>query len=214
MKISTCFILLILTSLTFSCEQRTTDVKVSDDERDTVRDTVVIRESSPQQPPVNNGNKQPSASISYTLSRSTAGNVSLGMDANRLQQIFGADNVRKNTITNEGIPSEVIDIYHDGSHILRIDADCPNPCRIQRITVMNSRFRTNEGIGIGSTVGELKNHYKIDRVLLGEGRVYARVESLNASFRLNTSKINIDITRPLDISRLPDNMEIEGLLFS
>lgn len=58
---------------------------------------------------------------------------------------------------------------------------------VWRIAVTNPNVRTEKGIGVGSSVGELRSHYAIAGVGSGEGRVFVRVDELSASFELDRS---------------------------
>lgn len=62
-----------------------------------------------------------------------------------------------------------------------------NQLVVTRIHVIDPGLRTRDGIGVGSTFGELRSRYRIDWVGSGEGSVIARVEELAISFQLDTS---------------------------
>ena len=45
-------------------------------------------------------------------------------------------------------------------------------------TVYNRHFRTAHGVGIGSTLGNLRRHHKVDRIIYNEGIMSAFVPEL------------------------------------
>jgi len=76
-----------------------------------------------------------------------------------------------------------------------------------------SGARTKEGIGIGSTFGELGSKYTIDWIGSGEGSVFARVETLAISFELdNTGPTRLSAVR--DPAKVPLDVRIVGMLLT
>jgi hypothetical protein len=70
------------------------------------------------------------------------------------------------------------------------------PCPIfsaWRIVVHDPRFRTREGLGVGSTLGEVRRHYTL-QVVQGEGAFAAVVPSANLAFMLDA------VDKPRDAS--------------
>ena len=58
---------------------------------------------------------------------------------------------------------------------------------VTRIHVLDPAVRTKQGIGVGSTYGDLRAAYRVDWVGSGEGRFFARVEELAISVELDMS---------------------------
>ncbi len=56
---------------------------------------------------------------------------------------------------------------------------------ISRVQVYDLRFRTDKGIGVGSTLGYIRKNYKIDSIDFGEGSLYAWVKQIGMSFALD-----------------------------
>jgi hypothetical protein len=62
-----------------------------------------------------------------------------------------------------------------------------NDLVVWRIAVTNPNLRTEKGIGVGSSIAQLRSAYRTTGIGSGEGRVFVMVEELAASFELDTS---------------------------
>jgi hypothetical protein len=53
--------------------------------------------------------------------------------------------------------------------------------RIGRVRVFDPRFKTSDGLGVGSTLGQVRAHHRV-QVGFGAGSVYGYVQELPMSF--------------------------------
>ncbi|MBN1626925.1 MAG: hypothetical protein JW944_10410, partial [Deltaproteobacteria bacterium] len=122
-----------------------------------------------------------------------AGDIEIGMQVEEVYQIVGNDNTKLTDLFREDMFEPVMEIYYEGIQSSRkpslvAEISPPGPLihtyTIGRINVYDQKFSTKEGIGVGSTLGDLKKLYKVDQIGYGEGTVYALVESLCMSFEL------------------------------
>ena len=127
---------------------------------------------------------------SWVVERARVGPVSIGAEADAIYSTF-RERAKLIDLKLEGHLSPALEIKQFGSQLaaslVAEIAPANNRLVVTRINVLDPSLRTKEGIGIGSTFEELRSRYRIDWVGSGEGRVFARVEELAASFQLDTS---------------------------
>jgi hypothetical protein len=88
-----------------------------------------------------------------------------------------------------------------------------NELVVWRIAVTNPNVRTDKGIGVGSTVDQLRSSYRVTGVGSGEGAVFVMVAELSASFKLDTSRPGSDqLWRIRDPQRVPGAVRIVSVL--
>jgi hypothetical protein len=134
------------------------------------------------------GAEQPSGD-DFLLATGRAGRVELGTSVDEIYAIFGRENVRLVDAFKEGMFSPALQITLPGAAINPgIVTDIREwPCgefSVWGIEVRDPRFRTKDGVGIGSTEGELKRSYSF-RITEAEGAHAAMVDALKMSFSLS-----------------------------
>ena len=137
----------------------------------------------------------------FLLKNGGIDNITVGMSVDELYSIVGKSN------------TEIVDLYLEGLFSPAIEVETPNiicelDCgNIWRIRVQDRGARTIEGIGIGSTMKELKNVYTDIKILKGEGDIFAYVDEIKTSFALDT----IEINNP-DLEAIPETAKVKWVL--
>jgi hypothetical protein len=112
-------------------------------------------------------------SSEFLVSEGKAGSVEVGMSVDEILQAFGRERVRVVDLKKEGHFSPAIEIDLPGSGVRApIVADITvGPCggfSLSEISVKDPRFRTTDGLGVGSTLAELQRRRPV-RVSREEG---------------------------------------------
>ena len=86
---------------------------------------------------------------------------------------------------------------------------------LTRAIVYSRIFRTAHGIGVGSTLGDLRQHYKVKDIGYGEGVMSAYVPELEMGFGLDIGSARNPIPeewwKSKDRSLIPNDTQIESI---
>jgi hypothetical protein len=133
----------------------------------------------------------------FELQKGKAGPVELGQTVDQLYAPFGRDNVQLVDLFLEGLFSPAVQIRIPGAEsqpalVARIREWPCAEFSVWGITVRDRRFRTKDGFGVGSQLGELRKRYTAE-VGWGEGERIAHVAALGMTFMLDDSAESTDL---------------------
>jgi len=148
------------------------------------------------------------------LESGKAGPFEVGATVEEIYNLVGRDHVRLVDLFNEGMFTPALAIQAPGSNTEpTIVAHIREwPCAqfsVSGIEVYDRRFRTREGLGIRSTLGELRRHYKV-KIMRGEGGESAFVQSMNLSFALDAVDAPTDLSKVKSVWIAPQPQEVRN----
>jgi hypothetical protein len=162
------------------------------------------------------------ANKDLTMARGRVGEIKLGMSSNDIYAAFGKKLTRLVDLQLEGMSSPAIELFKTEAQrdnpeiIFELDHD-----KVYRIQVHSRQYRTDKGIGVGSTFEDLKRVYGVKhpkQIIWGEEGFYgAVVRELGMSFSLDINKTmkpaQIDnFNQTSDPGRIPDETKIDSIL--
>lgn len=142
------------------------------------------------------------------LSLHKVGGLTIDMTANEIYDLVGKENTTLVDLYLEGMysPAIVLTDSKRTASSLVIEIVCD---KVWRMNVHDPSYKTNSGIGVGSTFGDLKKHHKVSSIEIGEGNVFAYVQELDMSFCLNYSK---EIPENLKVGDIADGVKVLKIL--
>ena len=134
---------------------------------------------------------------SLRLAPDAAGRIRVGMKVSDIQKLFGRDSVQLIDWNREGHFDPALAIALPGAPVSPAiiapvrEWPCPAEYSVQRLLILDPRFRTPQGLGVGSTLGKLREQYAI-RLSHEEG-AHAWVESIRTNFQLENGSGRDDV---------------------
>lgn len=151
-----------------------------------------------------------------SLGREKAGLAEINMPIDKLDSVFGSTHVKKSSFEAEGQNYEAYFVYKNSADTpsLRLEGLCNDACKVWRIKVLDNDYRTETGLGIGSTVKEIKSYHIIDWVGNAEATPGLRIDRLGITFQLDSATIPTSIRSTLAIENLPDTAKVKSILIT
>lgn len=153
----------------------------------------------------------------FTLVTGYAGAIGVGKPINSLYQRFGNQSVADGEEFFAGRTYPVVRAYEKGNGLPALTVFFANSKQgqdkvISAIRVYDSRYKTASGIGVGATLGELKNSEKISSIQYTDS-LYAIVRDTKMRYELDISSdaMPLDWLSGGDTSTLPDSMKIRSI---
>lgn len=154
----------------------------------------------------------------FTLSEGKAGPIKTGMTINELYGEIGQDNSKLVDKFYEGYFSPSMEVYLSGNSVGPSLETEIRPQGVNfvvgRINVLDSRFRTDREVGVGSTLGEIRKTYHVDWIDYGEGTLFARVEEIGMSFQLDYGNPPAEWQQTHDQTLIPDSAKVVAVFLA
>ncbi|CAA9237760.1 MAG: hypothetical protein AVDCRST_MAG95-1295 [uncultured Adhaeribacter sp.] len=155
------------------------------------------------------------ASAEWRIGKSRVGPIRVGMAVNTLLKTIPAEILKEVPITREGRGNRAYEIRRQAAAdqpSLLVEETCEPICKVWRIHVQDPAFKTKEGLGVGSTLAEVKKHYKISYLGAGETEIVAIADEAKITFLLDVSKVSPAQVPRLNVNNTPGHTPVIGLL--
>lgn len=157
---------------------------------------------------------------SFLIARNQVGPIKRGMTVKQLRALLPEDRVKK-LASREELSSETADnyyIYGDSTQLLFIvspQRKNDETSRISRVIVKDNRFNTGSGIGLHSTVGEIREAYPESEIVPSVDDIVLYVRELDANFEIDDTDLSPAIwnstTGKIEIDSIPPATDITDL---
>ena len=123
--------------------------------------------------------------------------------------------VKKEKMQLEGESYDIYNVYEKGQKIYSIEPYFNKPGFIDRIWIYGSKFKTEKGIGVGSTLAEIKSKYHVESISTeGEGGLQILVKEISVAFIMDNSKLPKDWWEKTDTKEIPESLPIEEIIIN
>ncbi|MCK4233308.1 hypothetical protein KAX75_02700 [candidate division WOR-3 bacterium] len=161
----------------------------------------------------------------FLLSKNKAGRIEIGMTIDNLYSKYNKKLTKLVDLYLEGMFSPALEIYlskeegeeNKPSLVAEIgfnSQSSKNEFIVSRINVYDNAFKTEKGVGVGSTLGELRNAHQVNWIEFGESGLIARVNELEMSFVLFLINIPEQWYLTRDMELIPDSVKILSVLMN
>lgn len=121
--------------------------------------------------------------------------------------------VKKETKNMEGYEYVFYKVYQDEQLIYEVEPACAEMnCQVYRIFIYGEMFKTEAGVGVGSTIGDIRKHYHIKECFDGEGQIGIHVDGFDFTFLIGFNEIPGEWWNDRDYNKLDDNIKIEMIV--
>ena len=138
--------------------------------------------------------------------RLTAGGIGAVRLGARLADVAAACTVRDTALELEGTPERAHVVEIGGGRVVAVTSGTADTS-VVRIDVADPAFRTENGAGVGQTLGDLRRAHGRICALAGEGRMVVQAASLPGISFSTAAAVTPAATR--DPAALPDSVRIE-----
>lgn len=156
------------------------------------------------------------APANFVVEKGHAGDIKVGMPIEQVRQNVTDGTVVQDTMLNqEGQQSTAYLLHTSGQGKgLLIEQLCEPDCKVWRINVLSTDYKTPKGVGVGSKYSEIKQAYPIANVALEEGNFVAVSEEAGMSFELDDTQLPQDAKNMgrYNPENIPDNTLVKRVI--
>jgi hypothetical protein len=155
-----------------------------------------------------------SADGDFLLSKGKAGPIHTGMEVDTLYTKVNRKLTKLVDLQYEGFFVPALEIYLDKDEKTKpsLVAVVAPGFVVSSITVYDPRFKTEKGVGVGSTLGEIRKKYKVDWIAYCEGPLCARVNEIGMTFALDFFKVSREWDKTRKQALIPDSARVTWIL--
>jgi hypothetical protein len=158
----------------------------------------------------------PETLAQYDLVPGRAGQITINLPSDSLKKIVPAQNLKVSQRELEGEKYTAYEIRNAkaGNQLLMLaEESCAHDsCKIFRIRILSPKFKTKEGIRVGSAFSEVKKAYQFSYVGLGETDFVALSENQRMAFTLDISKFPPKPLYKMKAGDIPDSTVVTSIL--
>lgn len=150
----------------------------------------------------------------WVIGEEHIGKIVVNMDENDLYSIFPKEQIKVIHKTSGASEYSVIQITLQGENkvALELETMCIDICLISIVELYSTKFKTVEGIGVGSKIGDVRNKYTITSVMGGDNCFLVYTDDLpHIGFAVKVTNEKPRFAEEFLPSIIPDDAIIEWI---
>ncbi len=154
----------------------------------------------------------------FVISSDRVGLLDMNTAAHELEDLYQADSVVRDTLElSLGIGNGKMRIYEKGGkHLLTVTPGNDSLQLVKHVLIADPRFKTEKGIGLSSTFGDIKKEYPIQKVVTSLNNVVVFIKESDIYFTIDKKELPAHLrytkTRPIEMVEIPDQAKIKYLM--
>lgn len=149
---------------------------------------------------------------SQIIKNDSVDDVTLGMEISEfLKTKSPVYEIKEETISLEGDDFPIFNVYENSALIYAVEPD-EKVEKVWRVWIYGRKFKTDSGIGVGNTLGDLRNNYTITDMSTAEGSIVILVNEIEVAFDLKVSQVDIEWWKEMRLEDLEDNIQIDLII--
>lgn len=150
----------------------------------------------------------------FVIAKERVGNVKIGMPiAQMREQVPAGYTIADTTLTQEGMQATAYLLHPQNQDKgILVEQICDTDCKVWRINVKSSDYKTPKGIGVGSKYGEVQDLYPISTVTLADGGLVAVAKEGGITFVLDQSQLPRERLATFTPATIPANTIVKSIL--
>ena len=134
----------------------------------------------------------------------------------QLDSIFANDSIIRDTSRLKMGSGGSIEVYEKGGKaLLSLSATTDSLPVVENIRILDPRFKTEEGVGLQSTYGEIRKHYEIRKVITSMNNILILLKGSDLYFTISRSELPEDLrytTGSIEEVQIPDAAKIKYMM--
>ncbi len=150
----------------------------------------------------------------FVIRNGSVGTIEIGMPVEAFRNnVTAGFAIADTTLLMEGQSFTAYKLHvKDKPEGILVEQQCKEDCKVWRIHVKSTDFKTATGIGVGSKYSEVLQYYPVQTVVLADGGLVAISEEAGMSFVLETAQIPASQRSRLTPATVPANTLVKSIL--
>lgn len=156
----------------------------------------------------------------FLITQNRVGKLSPDVQINELDDLYQEDSLVRDNSGDQGIGSaSEIEIYSDQGNLLLVlqpNQQFDSTSTISNIQVVDPRYKTEKGLGIESTFGDIVENYSISRIENTLSSAVVFIDELNIYISIDKkhlpSELRFDTDTKIEASQIPDDARFKHFM--